>query len=265
MENDNLRLELDALRKLLVERADHRLYFNVLRNDHKDGTPISIYWGHPAGVQDQAGRKEASTAAELSLHELDHISRQVFPLLRQIGETVDEVPEDYDGRLGGHLAAAAVLKWALSRTRNRTLTGPHPREDGQTRQLTVGADHPYRVVATAIALVLSGAKAIAVAEHDGEQVEPIGSGRGVSLLDAAERIRPDDEEGQSLLVRQWQKSRKPKLPPSMGKSPEHAQRNLYEPAAILRFLKIVEGAEIDADYGLFPYFRKVSRFPRASE
>jgi len=84
------------------------------------------------------------------------------------------------------------------------------------------------------------------------------------LQDAAERIRPDDPEGQRRLVRQWQKSRDPRLPVPIGKCPTHSQRNLYEPAAILRFLEKVEGAMVDRDFALSAYFRKVCRCPRSA-
>lgn len=98
-----------------------------------------------------------------------------------------------------------------------------------------------------------------------EPPPPPANSRGVSLQDAAERIRPDDPEGQKQLVRGWQKSRTPKLPAPIGKCPDHSQRNLYEPAAILRFLKQFEGPEADRDFALSAYFRKVSRRPRPTE
>jgi len=90
-------------------------------------------------------------------------------------------------------------------------------------------------------------------------------GRGVSLQDAAECVRLSDPDGQGELVKRWRNSRDPKLPESIGKSPEHSQRKLYEPAAFLRFLKKVEGAEADRDYRLSAHFRKVSRLPRPAK
>ena len=86
--------------------------------------------------------------------------------------------------------------------------------------------------------------------------------KGVSLQDAASCVRSGDPVGQTSIVDAWRKSRTPKLPSPIGKAPEHRQRNLYEPAALLEFLKQVEGAEADRDFRLNAYFRKVSRKPR---
>ncbi len=86
--------------------------------------------------------------------------------------------------------------------------------------------------------------------------------KGVSLRDAAEQVRPHDSDGQTELIKTWRNSRSPKLPVPLGKCPLHSQMNLYEPAAFLRFLQLVEGERADRDFGLSAHFRKVSRFPR---
>ncbi len=86
--------------------------------------------------------------------------------------------------------------------------------------------------------------------------------KGVSLHDAAERIRPGDREGQQELITTWRGLRSPKLPASIGKCPNHKQRNLYKPAAIVRFLKAVEGPTADRDFTLSKHFRQVERAPR---
>ncbi len=85
--------------------------------------------------------------------------------------------------------------------------------------------------------------------------------KGVSLRDAATMVRPNDPNGQDALYDAWRKSRNPKLPKPIGKAPEHKQRNLYEPAALLKFLKEFEGPSVDRDFGLSSHFRKVSRLP----
>ena len=86
--------------------------------------------------------------------------------------------------------------------------------------------------------------------------------KGVSLQDAAERIRSGDPRGQAAMVKGWRNSRDPKLPVPIGKSPGHAQRNLYEPAALMAFLRKIEGKEVDSDFDLNAHFQQVSREPR---
>lgn len=88
------------------------------------------------------------------------------------------------------------------------------------------------------------------------------SARGVSLHDAAERMRPGDREGQQELMAQWRASSNPKLPAPIGKCPGHKQRNLYQPAAILRFLKAVEGTVVVRDFAFSKHFSQVQRPPR---
>jgi hypothetical protein len=89
--------------------------------------------------------------------------------------------------------------------------------------------------------------------------------KGVALRHAAEKIRPQDPEGQNALCEAWRKSRTPQLPASIGKSKTHRQRNLYEPAALLAFLKKIEGERVDQDFGLSGWFRQVSDFPRPQD
>ena len=86
--------------------------------------------------------------------------------------------------------------------------------------------------------------------------------KGVSLQDAASRIRNGDPGGQGTLVKAWRNSRNPKLPIPIGSCPSHSQRNLYEPAALLAFLKKTEGERVDKDFGLSAYFRRISRLPK---
>ena len=86
--------------------------------------------------------------------------------------------------------------------------------------------------------------------------------KGVSAQDAAERIRPNDPEGQGNLVKSWRNSTDPKFPRPIGKAPEHKQMNLYKPAEILDFLKKVEGKAVDKERHLSAHFHKVERYPR---
>ncbi|MHC4178535.1 MAG: hypothetical protein ACYSWU_13575 [Planctomycetota bacterium] len=86
--------------------------------------------------------------------------------------------------------------------------------------------------------------------------------KGVSLQDAAAKIRDGDPDGQRELVRAWRGLRNPKLPKPIGKCPNHSQRNLYEPAALIACLKKVEGEKVDRDFRLNAHFRQVSREPR---
>lgn len=88
------------------------------------------------------------------------------------------------------------------------------------------------------------------------------TGKGVSLHNAAERMRPGDKAGQQELIAEWRSSRNPKLPAPIGKCPNHKQRNLYQPAAILRFLKVIEGTVVARDFALSKHFRQVERPPR---
>ncbi len=93
-------------------------------------------------------------------------------------------------------------------------------------------------------------------ERDGVEDATI---QGVSLQDAAAIIRENDPEGQKKIVRSWQGSRTPKLPAPIGKAPEHSQRNLYEPTALLEFLKKIEGDGIENDFKVLRYFQRVKR------
>jgi len=93
--------------------------------------------------------------------------------------------------------------------------------------------------------------------------QPAGEvGRGVSWRDAAELIAAGDPDRQNKLIDQWRKSSDPKPPRPIGKCPRHPQRNLYEPAEILRFLKSLEGERVVADFRLKAGFSRVSRLPR---
>lgn len=106
-------------------------------------------------------------------------------------------------------------------------------------------------------------------DDNGQKTKPLDAGgdigrqKGVSLRHAAERIRRRDPKGQKALCEAWRKSRTPKLPVPIGKCKTHRQRNLYEPAALLAFLKKFEGEPVDRDYHLSGWFRQVSDFPRS--
>ena len=86
---------------------------------------------------------------------------------------------------------------------------------------------------------------------------------GVSLQDAAALIRVGDPKGQRKLVQKWRNSSS--CPTAIGKDPEHSQRNLFEPGALLKFLKDVEGPGVDQDYGLSRQFRSLRRQVRPQE
>ncbi len=83
--------------------------------------------------------------------------------------------------------------------------------------------------------------------------------KGVSLQDAAERIKDDEYPD---LPKHWRNLRSSKLPASIGEDPKHPQRKLYKPAALLSFLEEIYGEYADSDWGLTEHFRKVSRLPR---
>ncbi len=99
-------------------------------------------------------------------------------------------------------------------------------------------------------------------KRNGEGCNGAADTKGVSPRDAAEKMRPGDKDGQRNLTKTWANSRDPKLPATIGKDPKHAQRNLYKPTSLIKFLKIIEGERVDQDFGLSGYFREVSRLPR---
>lgn len=101
----------------------------------------------------------------------------------------------------------------------------------------------------------------ATAKTPGGHVPPA----GVSLRTAATRIRQGDRKGQEELMKRWRNSKAPRLPDAIGKNPRHSQQNLYEPAALLSFLKKVEGDNVDRDWDLTTYFRDVCKPPRKQQ
>lgn len=66
--------------------------------------------------------------------------------------------------------------------------------------------------------------------------------RGISLREAAKVINEDHENDAPKFKKKWLNKKKPKLPPSIGKSLEHSQTDLYEPSALLDFLEKIGDA-----------------------
>ena len=63
---------------------------------------------------------------------------------------------------------------------------------------------------------------------------------GVTLLDAALALCDGDDVAAKAVKDRWRKLREPKRPDAIGKDPSHCQTNLYEPAAIVAWLKKIQ-------------------------
>jgi len=89
-----------------------------------------------------------------------------------------------------------------------------------------------------------------------------GTAHGVSLLDAALILTDEDKKLAPKKVQAWQRIRKPACPPSIGKSPEHKQKNLYEPSALCDYLEQVEDATVWKPRRLRERLKAKARRPR---
>ena len=84
---------------------------------------------------------------------------------------------------------------------------------------------------------------------------------GVSLSDLA-LLYDDDPALAKDLVKRWNNSRKPK-PDSIGKDPLHIQRPLFKPAAILAWVKKVEGRLPNSEKAIKQALSRKAREPLA--
>lgn len=94
----------------------------------------------------------------------------------------------------------------------------------------------------------------------GEVTDTPKGNEGVTMLDAALCLDGDVEIARAM-VKRWQRRRVPKLE-SIGIDPKHSQAKLYAPAAMLKYIKKIEGNISLSDASLLSALKAKARQPR---
>ena len=113
-------------------------------------------------------------------------------------------------------------------------TGWDYQEDGRTRGVRLIKLSPnYKNVITGLKILINLSNQMLPKETT--------PGMGVSMLDAALSLNEGDLTISRETVDRWQKKRAPKRPADIGIDPKHSQIKLYEPNALVNFIRKSDG------------------------